>query len=120
MKNLTTSSERIKALQESRFLDDKTEGQLFKRIEDDIAKGDDSLLNSVMRRVEAAENYKGPVIIMEDIKDYSFYFVHYNKDVEFVMNGGIVFHGSHDGGGNGSAPTFSVNITPQNGWSTHT
>ena len=36
------------------------------------------------------------------------------------MNGGLIFHGNHDGGGNGGAPTFSVNLTPADGWSVHT
>jgi hypothetical protein len=36
------------------------------------------------------------------------------------FNGGLIFHGSHDGGGNGSAPTFSVNLNPVDGWSVHT
>lgn len=35
-------------------------------------------------------------------------------------NGGIIFHGNHDRGGDGGTPTFSVNITPVNGWATHT
>ena len=38
----------------------------------------------------------------------------------FQHNGGFIFHGAHDGGGNGGAPTFSVNLSPQDGWSIHT
>jgi len=37
-----------------------------------------------------------------------------------AMNGGIIFHGAHDRGGDGGAPTYSVNLTPQDGWSIHT
>jgi hypothetical protein len=33
--------------------------------------------------------------------------------------GGVIFHGA-DGGGNGGAPTFSVSLTPTDGWSIHT
>lgn len=36
------------------------------------------------------------------------------------FNGGLIFHGKHDNGGDGSAPTFSVNLSPVNGWSVHT
>jgi hypothetical protein len=36
------------------------------------------------------------------------------------FNGGLIYHGRHDGGGDGGAPTFSVNLTPQYGWSIHT
>lgn len=39
---------------------------------------------------------------------------------KFWFNGGMIFHGKHDGGGNGSAPTFSVCLEPTNGWSIHT
>jgi hypothetical protein len=61
--------------------------------------------------------------IYTDFAPLSFYF-----DIRFYngtgwlrdYNGGIIFHGKHDGGGNGSAPTYSVNITPVDGWATHT
>lgn len=38
------------------------------------------------------------------------------------MNGGFIFHGVHDGGGNGGAPTFSVELNPstKSHWSIHT
>jgi len=36
------------------------------------------------------------------------------------FNGGLIFHGPHDNGGDGGAPTFSVNLSPQDGWSIHT
>tara|TARA_Y100000310_G_scaffold194826_1_gene194838 strand:- start:304 stop:645 length:342 start_codon:yes stop_codon:yes gene_type:complete len=39
---------------------------------------------------------------------------------EYWFNGGLIFHGNHDGGGDGSAPTFSVNLNPVSGWSVHT
>lgn len=41
-------------------------------------------------------------------------------DGEFRGNGGIIFHGRHDNGGDGGAPTFSVCMEPTNGWSIHT
>ena len=36
------------------------------------------------------------------------------------MIGGLIFHGPHDRGGDGGAPTFSVNIDKSYGWSLHT
>jgi len=36
------------------------------------------------------------------------------------FNGGLIFHGDHDGGGNGGAPTFSVCLSPCDGWTVHT
>ena len=38
----------------------------------------------------------------------------------YWFSGGLIFHGPHDRGGDGGAPTFSVNLTPQHGWSVHT
>ncbi len=36
------------------------------------------------------------------------------------FDGGLIFHGPHDRGGDGGAPTFSVNLSPHHGWSIHT
>jgi hypothetical protein len=36
------------------------------------------------------------------------------------FSGGCIFHGDHDGGGDGGAPTFSVCLTAVEGWSIHT
>ena len=36
------------------------------------------------------------------------------------FTGGIIFHGAHDNGGDGSMSTLSVCLTPVNGWSVHT
>jgi hypothetical protein len=61
--------------------------------------------------------------IMWDFAPLSFYFeemIQINGEWKRNYNGGIIFHGTHDGGGNGSAPTFSVNIEPVDGWAIHT
>lgn len=41
---------------------------------------------------------------------------------EFWFNGGVIFHGQHDGGGSGEAPTFSVSLagTTDERWEIHT
>lgn len=65
------------------------------------------------------------VTLFKDFAPHSFEFV---KEVmykektewEFQYNGGLIFHGSHDNGGDGGAPTYSVNLSPQDGWSIHT
>jgi hypothetical protein len=67
------------------------------------------------------------VALYKDFAPYSFQFS-LQKNDKFghesgwttIMNGGLIFHGSHDNGGDGSAPTFSVNLTPVDGWSIHT
>lgn len=38
----------------------------------------------------------------------------------FWFNGGLIYHGPHDRGGDGGAPTFSVNLNPTHGWQIHT
>lgn len=37
-----------------------------------------------------------------------------------VLVGGCIYHGEHDNGGDGGAPTFSVQLTPTYGWAIHT
>ena len=59
-----------------------------------------------------------------DWAPYSFSFTMQkrNAEGEYVhwFSGGLIFHGPHDNGGDGSAPTFSVNLNPTDGWSIHT
>lgn len=72
------------------------------------------------------ENYKknghpAETVLFSDFAPYSLYFVRKNtKTGQMYGNGGIIFHGTHDNGGDGSGPTFSVNLTPFSGWSIHT
>ena len=54
-----------------------------------------------------------------DFAPYSFTFA-VTKDGKTFLNGGLIYHGQHDRGGDGGAPTFSVSLTPQDGWSIHT
>jgi hypothetical protein len=60
------------------------------------------------------------VELYTDFAPMSFYWVELATNGKVYMNGGLIYHGQHDGGGNGSAPTFSVCLTPTNGWSIHT
>jgi hypothetical protein len=41
---------------------------------------------------------------------------------KYMLNGGLVFHGPHDNGGDGGMPTLSVEINPnvKPHWSVHT
>ena len=63
--------------------------------------------------------------LIPDFSKHSFLFsveVQYAGEKEWSRqyNGGLIFHGPHDNGGDGSAPTFSVNMSPTDGWSVHT
>ena len=37
-----------------------------------------------------------------------------------MFNGGVIFHGQHDGFGSGGAPSFSVSLNKSVGWQLHT
>jgi len=79
-------------------------------------------LNSYANSEDDPNNTK--CMLYKDWAPYSFGFtmLKKNKAGEYVrwFNGGLIFHGSHDNGGDGSYPTLSVNVSPQNGWSIHT
>ena len=61
------------------------------------------------------------VNLYSDFAPLSLYF-EITMNEKFILNGGFIFHGPHDGFGSGIAPTFSVCIDPDNkpGWSIHT
>lgn len=64
---------------------------------------------------------KSEVELYNDFAPHSFFWSW--KEVETgrqIMCGGLIYHGKHDNGGDGGAPTFSVSLTPQSGWSIHT
>ena len=54
----------------------------------------------------------------------NFVFEMQRKDQEgnyrFMFNGGLLFHGPHDGFGSGLGPTFAVTLNPTDGFSIHT
>jgi len=66
--------------------------------------------------------YQGCVTeVWKDFAPYSFAFVVKRaSDMSFKFNGGLIFHGAHDRGGDGGAPTFSVCLEPCDGWQIHT
>jgi hypothetical protein len=76
------------------------------------------------RYMENRGNYEAcDVHLYNDFAPYSFYFiveVLVGGSWERDFNGGLIYHGAHDGGGDGGPPTFSVNITPHDGWAIHT
>jgi len=62
----------------------------------------------------------GRVNLFSDFAPLSFTFSVLDKQNRLIYNGGLIYHGSHDNGGDGSSPTFSVSLTPVNGWAIHT
>jgi len=65
-------------------------------------------------------NYKGVVELYNDFSPLSFNWGIIRGDGTCPFNGGMIFHGPHDGFGSGEAPTFSVCLNPEHGWSLHT
>lgn len=64
---------------------------------------------------------KSHIELYPDFAPHSFFWVwRETESKRVIMNGGLIYHGKHDNGGDGGAPTFSVNLTPQSGWSIHT
>lgn len=60
--------------------------------------------------------------LFKDFAPYSFYFeVQIKRDGiwKLFMNGGLIFHGPTDNGC-GGPPTYSVTLSPVDGWSIHT
>ena len=98
---------------------DKTEGKLaaIKKYAADNGLLDN--LNSKLTILASKEKDGCVVNLHQDFAPNSPYF-EVIKDGQLISNGGLIYHGIHDAGGNGSAPTFSVNLTPVKGWAIHT
>src|SRR5574338_796701 len=74
-----------------------------------------TFFESLNRLALLAKNNKQSLFLYKDFAPYSFEF-----GIPNVVFGGIIFHGQHDGFGNGSAPTYTVCLNSTNGWSVHT
>lgn len=100
---------------------DLTEGALQQELDYAKSIGNDTLQQCIDRLKQIDENHESETNIVKDFAPHSFYFVRM-KDGEFIGNGGIIFHGKHDGFGNGGAPTFSVSISDsrETRWEIHT
>lgn len=76
---------------------------------------------STFQRFKAYSKNGYEVFLYPDYAPQSLYFEK-KFNGNFSGNGGFIFHGVHDGGGNGSAPSFSVSIdnSTKSRWSIHT
>ena len=100
---------------------DKTNGRLA---EIKAFAKEKNLMENFKETFSRFETYtdKGCTVnLYSDFAPYSLYF-EITMNEKFILNGGFIFHGPHDGYGSGIAPTFSVSIDPDNkpGWSIHT
>lgn len=84
--------------------------------------------NALANRLKYLEEYGGKddagndrmrVRLMPDFAPMSFFFVIEARSAvgewRSLFEGGLVFHGHHDGNGSGSAPTFAVTLEPTDG-----
>jgi len=72
---------------------------------------------------EHGDKGKTRCVLYKDFAPQSFAFtmtIRKDDGYEHWFHGGFIYHGTHDNGGDGGAPTFSVNLTPEFGWSIHT
>jgi len=73
---------------------------------------------------ENGERGRTRCVLATDFAPFSFFFRmqirREDGEYEDWFPGGLIYHGPHDRGGDGGAPTFSVNLIPVNGWSIHT
>jgi len=102
------------------MIKDVTQGKLSEALEFAKSINDTSLQDCIDRLNAIDKNCDTETTVMEDYAPRSFYFERYDKEKNFRGNGGIIFHGHHDGYGSGSVPTFSVTLTPTKGWCIHT
>ena len=102
-------------------MNDLTEGALQKELDYAKSINNDSLQRCIDQLKQIDKNSESETNIVNDFAPHSFYFTRF-KDGQFRGNGGIIFHGDHDGFGNGGAPTFSVSISDskETRWEIHT
>ena len=106
---------------------DKTNGKLQEQLEYAKTITNDSLQKTIDEFERREKMYLED---RKEIMEHSIYNDWAPRSFEFVqmfgeragMNGGIIFHGPHDGGGNGGAPTFSVSLSSDRSarWEVHT
>ncbi len=77
--------------------------------------------NNTFSRLESYSNKGYTVTLYSDFAPLSMEFSIIDNG-KHILNGGFIFHGPHDGFGNGGAPTFSVSLSADKevGWSIHT
>ena len=98
---------------------DKTNGLLDKikqfAITNNLQENLENNLSCLKRHIENGCE----VTLYPDFAPLSLYF-EITREGNLCLNGGVIFHGKHDNGGNGQAPTFSVSLQPSKGWQIHT
>ena len=79
-----------------------------------------SIAKLIQSRGYRVTNVKGKARLYLDFAPLSFGFVILKDSGAAWINGGVIFHGAHDGYGSGSAPTYAVSVGGADGWQIHT
>lgn len=100
---------------------DMTNGVLQEELKKAEKENNKTLKECLDRLQKVEENIKCETIVTIDFTPRSFAFYR-ERDGIFLSNGGIIYHGPHDNGGNGSSPTFSVSLSNDSSarWEIHT
>lgn len=103
------------------MLIDKTNGRLAEIKAFAKEHGLEESFNNTFSRFENYSTKGNDVTLYSDHAPLSLGFA-IKQEERFVLNGGFIFHGKHDGYGNGGYPTFSVSLSQDkvSGWSIHT
>lgn len=94
--------------------------QLVVRLQECLAHPMADSFKENLERLSGLAHGGSKVRIGLDFAPLSFGFAVIRPDGSCWIVGGLVFHGAHDRGGNGGAPTFAVSVQPVQGWSIHT
>ena len=100
-------------------LEDCTDGKLQEIIEYSRHINMEDSLNKCIKGLIEYIDIDTDVLLFPDFAPYSLYFQVKRND-KITLDGGVIFHGKHDKGGDGQSPTFSVNLEPTDGWKIHT
>jgi len=103
------------------MLNDQTNGKLDEIFETAAKMGERELMNLQNQILYLSgyachgEDWKTRCDLYTDFAPLSFSFCMFVREApedefKFWFNGGLIFHGNHDGWGDGGAPTFSVSL----------
>lgn len=99
---------------------DEANERLVARIQECLAHPLSESFRENLERLAGFARGGGKVRIGMDFAELSFGFAVVRPDGSCWILGGLIFHGPHDRGGDGGAPTYSVNVQPIEGWTLHT
>lgn len=86
----------------------------------EMSRDCENSLDRVITNLMCWHPHTDTAVIYRDFHEQSFFFQEIHADGKKGMCGGIIFHGRHDNGGDGGPSTFSVCLSPTDGYAIHT